>query len=388
MRAVFVASIDQQANTRVQMLAKAGIRSTIFVHGRLAADPVDLSNAYLMGSDQGLQWYDVSHSSVALQGLTPGAPAPLSEGQGEVTVGNRTFNTVVIPITNPRTRQYAGLLRASESNEQQRAAVRWMDTGLLVGTMLAILGGGVGGLALARRAVRPVALTFATLREFTADASHELRGPLTAIAGNADAALRDLERDPSRDHARFEAIADGARQMSRLTSDLLLLAGAERPIERELFVVDMAAVLNGLRARYEQQFAAAGISLRVVVGEAAVVIYGNPVQIERTLANLLENALRYTEAGGAVLVEGSRDRTQVLITVRDTGIGIAPEHIDRIFDRFWRVDSSRSQGGSGLGLAIARALARRHGGDVTVTSRSDVGSEFVATFPTRPQRVD
>jgi signal transduction histidine kinase len=117
-------------------------------------------------------------------------------------------------------------------------------------------------------------------------------------------------------------------------------------------------------------------------------VYGNPTQVERILVNLIENALNYTPRGGHVSVAVEPTRTATLIVVRDTGIGIAPEHVERIFDRFWRVEQARSQGGSGLGLAIARALARRHGGDVKVESRPGAGSEFVASFPIRPARVD
>jgi signal transduction histidine kinase len=247
-----------------------------------------------------------------------------------------------------------------------------------------LLGAGAGGLALARRAVLPVERSFETLREFTANASHELRGPLTAIVTSADAALRDTERDPAHDRSRFEAIANGAKQMSRLTSDLLLLAGAERSLERELFVVDLTATLNKLIEPYRPRFEAAGIELNVVTEKAAI-IYGNPDQIERVLANLLENALRYTPSGGRVEVDAHRDGGEFLVAVRDSGVGIAPEHLERVFDRFWRADPVRSPGGTGLGLAIARALARRHGGDVTVTSRFGHGSTFVAAFPMRPR---
>ena len=109
----------------------------------------------------------------------------------------------------------------------------------------------------------------------------------------ADAALRDTERDPVHDRSRFEAIADGAKQMSRLTNDLLLLAGADRSLERELFVVDLVATLNKLAKTYALRFSEAGIALNFAPDGAATV-YGNPAQIERILTNLVENALRYT----------------------------------------------------------------------------------------------
>lgn len=383
-RFLFVGFLDQQTAARLQDVARAGIRSVLFTNDTFAIDRTEISNKALLTRDQGLQWFDHRGGLLGSEGLVPGVDGPVVEGRQQFKVGQQVFDSVTVSILNPRTRQPVGMVRASEWNDQQRARVRYLDTGLFIGTLLALLGAGAGGLALARRAVLPVERSFETLREFTANASHELRGPLTAIVTSADAALRDTERDPAHDRSRFEAIANGAKQMSRLTSDLLLLAGAERSLERELFVVDLTATLNKLIEPYRPRFEAAGIELNVVTEKAAI-IYGNPDQIERVLANLLENALRYTPSGGRVEVDAHRDGGEFLVAVRDSGVGIAPEHLERIFDRFWRADPVRSPGGTGLGLAIARALARRHGGDVTVTSRFGHGSTFVAAFPMRPR---
>jgi signal transduction histidine kinase len=358
----------------------------IFGNHRIAIDKQEISNTTLLTRDQGLQWFDLQGRLLGSEGLVVDASVPPVPGARQLTDGGHTFDTFAMPILDPKSGASVGIVRASEWNEQLRKQMLGLDTGLAIGTLLAVIGSGLGGLALARRAVRPVAQTFRTLRDFTADASHELRGPLTAIAGNADAGLRD-ERDPGRDRSRFEAIADGARQMSRLTSDLLLLASADRTLESELFVVDVAALLPKLAQRYEAQFAEAAVTLTVASGHSAIA-YGNPDQIERIVANLIENALRYTPRGGSVRVEILRDRTHLRVVVRDTGIGIAPDNHDRIFDRFWRADPSRANEGSGLGLAIARALARRHGGDVAVASSLGAGSAFTASFPTRPPRVE
>ncbi len=387
MRFVFVANLDRQGTERLQVLARAGLRSTIIRGDHLATDKAEISNSALLAQGQGLEWFDRSGHLIGSQGITAGEVAAPLEGARTLEVDGRTFDTYTIPIRNAQTHEPVGLVRASEWNQERSRDIYWLDTGLAIGALLAIVGSGLGGLALARRAVRPVAQTFRTLREFTADASHELRGPLTAIAGNADAALRDPERDPSRDRLRFEAIADGAKQMSRLTSDLLLLAGSERSLEDDLFVIDLTDLLERLGERFADRFAAAGIALHVDAGRP-VAAYGSPSQVERIVSNLVENALRYTQTGGSVWITTERDRNFQLVVVRDTGIGIAPEDTDRIFDRFWRADPNRVQEGSGLGLPIARALAQRHGGDVTVVSIPGSGSRFVAWFPTRPPRVD
>lgn len=369
-RFAFVAIIDEQTETRLADIARAGIRSVLFTADSLAVDKAEISNSALLTHDQGLQWFDRGGRLLAAEGSTPPAGAP-----------HKLFDSVTTPIENPRTHQMIGTVVASEWSDRKRADVRYLDTGLLIGTLLAIVGAAAGGLALARRAVRPVEQSFRTLREFTDNASHELRGPLTVIAASADAALRDSERGS--DRARFETIADGARQMSRLTSDLLLLATADQSLERELFVVDLVEIASRLATHYRQRFAEAGIALGLEM-ERPAVVYGNPDQIERIVANLLENALRYTGSGGRVSVEGRRQGAEFQISVVDTGVGIATENLPRVFDRFWRADPARKPRGSGLGLAIARALARRHGGDVTVTSRVGRGSTFALTIPLRP----
>jgi two-component system, OmpR family, manganese sensing sensor histidine kinase len=385
-RFAFVSIIEKQTTTRLQDVARAGIRSVLFDDDGIKIDKTEISNAALLTRDQGLQWFRRDGRLLASEGVAPPIEALRFQKQRPSDVGPRSFRFATTAILNPRTHQRLGAVRASEWTERELLDVRYLDTGLTIGTLLAILGSGAGGLALTRRAVRPVARSFQTLHEFTADAAHELRGPLTVIANSADAALREAGRDPAHDRFRFEAIADSAKRMSRLTNDLLLLAGADRSLERELFAVDLAAMVNELAERYRTRFSEAGIALNCAV-EGVAVVYGNPAQIERILSNLLENALRYTAAEGRVSIESRREGAAILVTVRDSGVGIAPEHLKRIFDRFWRADAARSSGGSGLGLAIARALARRHGGDLTVTSRYGLGSTFVLSLPVRPARI-
>jgi signal transduction histidine kinase len=171
--------------------------------------------------------------------------------------------------------------------------------------------------------------------------------------------------------------------MTRTVEDLLLLARAETPIERELFAVELgervALIVESRRALANERDVALGFT------PFRARVYGNPVEIDRIVGNLLDNALRYTESGGAVSIACVADRAGVTVRVADTGIGITPDDLPRIFDRFWRADAVRSRaGGTGLGLAIARALARRHGGDVSVRSRLGDGSEFALWLPLRP----
>lgn len=368
----FVAILEHQTALRLADVARAGMRSVDFSGRKLGIDQGDIANGQLLTREQGLQWHDRHGRLLGEQGFVPPPGA------------QRAFNTLTMEFQNPKTHRNEGFVTASESNAQERADIWYLDIGLFFSALLAAAASAAGGRALARRAVKPVERSFQTLREFTDNAAHELRGPLTAIATSADAALRDERRDPALDRDRFAAISDGARQMSRLTSDLLLLAGANRSLERELFLVDINAILNRLDETFRPAFAGSGVALEFDV-ERVASLYGNPHQIERVVGNLIENALRYTPRGGWVRVELRQRGLEAQIVVRDSGPGIAPEHLERIFERFWRVDPLRSPEGSGLGLAIARALARRHGGDVTVSSRPETGSTFVASFPLRPR---
>jgi two-component system, OmpR family, manganese sensing sensor histidine kinase len=396
-RVAFTTSLERQTTTRLEILARAGLRSTLFAGGRLRIDEREISNTALLARGQGLQWFDRRGHRLAAEGLVPDAVTIVRmTGRERLSAGRQTLETLAMPIVNPATGEIAGAVRASESDEDTRGDVRRLDIGLLIGTVLGLAGSGLGGRALSRQAVQPIGASVRTLREFTADASHELRGPLAAFASNADAALRDEDGIRPRDRSRFTAIADASKQMSRLTEDLLLLACAERSLKRDLFIVDLGDVVTRLVGLYQPQFDEKRVALVArlhpeLAGSAAHV-FGNPDQIERILANIIENALRYTPAGGTVSIDARRSRTSVCVSVRDTGIGIAPEHLTRVFDRFWRAETSRSTsptgGGTGLGLAIARALAQRHGGDVGVSSDPGRGSEFTVWFPTRPPAID
>jgi signal transduction histidine kinase len=267
--------------------------------------------------------------------------------------------------------------------QRSHRLVRRVDLGLAIGLIVALALAGVGGRILAGRSIARVVATVRTLRDFTADAAHELRGPLTALRSNATASLRDDTELAAPHRKRIETIAATANAMSRTVEDLLLLARAETPLERELFAVELGdrivAAVDARRALAVER----RIELDVKPFRARV--YGNPGEIERIVGNLIDNALRYTNAEGAVSVDGVTERGGISVRVRDTGIGIAATDLPRIFDRFWRADGVRGHdGGTGLGLAIALALARRHGGDVTVKSTVGTGSVFSVWFPLRP----
>ena len=206
------------------------------------------------------------------------------------------------------------------------------------------------------------------LQRFTADASHELRHPLTMV--------RTLVATTLPESASGEVLAriDGvAARMGRLLDDLLLLArheqgvGEGRALRRRWRRFDLLDLLDDLRSLYAAAAGERQLRLELEApGLTAVPVEGQPEQLERLFTNLLVNALRYSPAGGVVLLAVGLQGSRVKVEVVDQGPGIPAGLQEKVFERFWQGEGASREGGSGLGLAIARAIARAHGGEVRV----------------------
>ncbi len=214
---------------------------------------------------------------------------------------------------------------------------------------------------------------FESQKNFIADASHDLRGPLTVIRGNLDLLKRNLG-DQERQESLRAMEAETVR-MEKMANDLLLLAEVEsEQMERQEMVSLREILLTGLK-RVQRT----GGNRKVVIDQQEdLSIMGDVYRLSQLLENLIDNAIKYTPEGGTITLSLFRDGDWALMEVADTGVGIAPEHLPHVFDRFYRVDEARTRarGGSGLGLAIVRGIAEQHGGKVTVTSDSGKGSTF------------
>jgi heavy metal sensor kinase len=218
---------------------------------------------------------------------------------------------------------------------------------------------------------------FAAMRRFVADASHELRTPLAVIRGEADVAL-SMSRSAAEYRESLTIVQDEARRLSRLAEDLLNLARADAE-SAELRVEPL--YLNDLLAdccrAIESRASAKGIVLECRCPED-VPFRGDQELLRRLVLNLLENAIRYTPAGGKISASLEPGESTVRMDVSDTGIGITPEAAPHVFERFYRADQARSreQGGFGLGLAIVKWIAESHHGTVELSSQPGVGSTF------------
>ena len=218
-------------------------------------------------------------------------------------------------------------------------------------------------------------------RQLVADASHELRTPLAAMRAELDVSLRQGERSPA-DRAVLESVREDVDRMSRTVDNLLTLSRAdEGQLELMTSAVDLREIAGTAGSSLQPLADAKGVAL--VLSGGPGLTEGDPHRIRQAITNLIENAVEFTPAGGQVTVSTWSEADEVGITVADTGPGIAPEERDRVFDRFYRVEPSRSRrtGGSGLGLAICVEIAAAHGGRIWLDTQEGTGSRFWFALP-------
>jgi signal transduction histidine kinase len=280
--------------------------------------------------------------------------------------------------------KFVGYLQLQLSLRNREKATR--QFGVTIGLIfpLLLLGLGVAGYVFSGKAARPVEESFAVLQRFMTDAGHELSTPLSIIQANAEA--MEVELAPSEAvENRLAIIARSIERMANLVKDLMLLSKMESPqLLSKKAHIDLERLVRGVCEEFEQLFKARSIKLVTERIERASIV-GDSDSIKRVMSNLLQNALRYTEDGGSVEVGLEIIGRFVRLTISDTGIGIPPESLPLVFDRFYRVDKSRSraQGGAGLGLSIAKAIVDAHRGKIEVQSQIGTGTTFSVFFPVR-----
>jgi two-component system phosphate regulon sensor histidine kinase PhoR len=220
-------------------------------------------------------------------------------------------------------------------------------------------------------------------KDFVANASHELRSPLTVISGYLDELAEDRQLDP----VWREPVADMRRQalrMREIVEDLIELSRLESTAdEAEITPVDVPALIE--RLAREARTASAEAPRFELDLDYALALRGSESELHSIASNLISNAVKYTPVAGAITIHWHREHGGAALVVSDTGIGIAPEHLPRLTERFYRVDRARARakGGSGLGLSIVKHALQRHGGRLEIASEEGHGSTFTAHFPAR-----
>ena len=387
-------------------------------------------------SDQFFQFLDPEGRSRFRSGPPPAAALPLSpEARDNAARGQRTFETLEDPRGGPIRLLTVPVLRSGRSVEiiqvsaplarTREALARYLTT-LLALVPVAVGLGAAGGAILAGRALRPVRemsgaarqitaedlhrrlarrgaddeidhladtlntmlagleAAFAQAKRFSADAAHELRTPLTALKGELEVALR-AARSPEEYRRVLHSGLEDVEHLIRLVEDLLLFSRSAAalgppPARVELEPLVLEALEAGARSAQ-----GAGVTVRADALEPAAVL-GDAGALRRALGNLVDNAIKYTPAGGKVELSLVAAEGQARIVVRDTGIGIDPADAARIFDPFVRLDAARTRdaGGAGLGLALVRAIVDAHGGAIAVESTPGAGSRFTIRLPLAP----
>jgi heavy metal sensor kinase len=341
-----------------------------------------------------------------------------------------TFATVTAPASGDSIRVYTtpiveneqiiGVVQVARTLEDVQNTLQRLLAALLISIPVLVCGAALGGYVLAARALTPIdtitrtarrisaedlharlnlpptddevgrlAATFDTMldrldasfqreRQFTADASHELRTPLAAMQAILGV-IREQRRTPEDYEQALDDIAEETNRLRALADDLLRLARGEayKPVARE--TVDLTTLLQDVTDSLAPLAESKGLSISCEA-RRQLLVRGDSDGLIRLFVNLLDNAIKYTECGGiTVRTTIGNDRTDVIIG--DTGIGIATDQLPRVFDRFYRIETSRTTHGAGLGLAIAHDIAHAHGGTIAVQSAIGIGTTFTVRLP-------
>ena len=244
-----------------------------------------------------------------------------------------------------------------------------------------------GGFLLVRKSTQPIERSIVFMRRFMADAAHELRTPITVLRTRVEVALQQ-PREAANYVSTLRSVEAEARRLGGIVDSLLVLARAdagERPVERQrLFLDDIAIDAAGTARLVAKQ---KGVEVTVDEFEEAAVVGDAPL-IRQLLMILLDNAIKFTDAGGVVHVRVSSLDGSPTFIVEDTGIGIKADEVSRVFQRFFRGETARSRSdGAGLGLSIASWIATEHGADISLSSDPGKGTRVVVTFPRAPSGV-
>jgi two-component system, OmpR family, manganese sensing sensor histidine kinase len=296
-------------------------------------------------------------------------------------------------------RQVLGYLRVSHPWFEVTKPIRQLIFDLILGAGLTLICVAAIGWLLSGLAIAPVRESYSRLKQFTADASHELRNPIATIQTNVQVALAEPDIEPQQ-HQQLQVIERLTRRLGRLVDDLLFLARQDSGIVQQQWVdVPLDALLMEV---IEEQLAIAltqnlSLSLEIIDSpdtENNFTVLGDWDQLARLFTNLVSNAVQYTPSGGEIEVElqlaaknkrnSSAINSALQIKVTDTGMGISPEALPHLFDRFYRADPARthrSAAGSGLGLAIAKAIVENHRGQIRIDSQVDRGTAVTVTIP-------
>ncbi len=299
-------------------------------------------------------------------------------------VQNLTIQEVV---TNPELRWFVNRLRSAQESIEGEVTLKTDGPRVLQvhGTALRDAEGMVMGTLVVFHDITHLRRLETARRDFVANVSHELKTPITSIKGFVETLMTGALNEPENAEKFLRIIAQQTDRLHEIIDDLLSLSRIEQEAERHQIALargGLKEVLQAARQVCGAKAVAKNIGIEVTCPDKLRTNFNAPL-LEQALVNLLDNAIKFSPADSTVWVDAQQAGSEIVMRVKDQGCGIPPEHLDRIFERFYRVDAGRSRkvGGTGLGLAIVKHIAQAHGGRVTVESTPGEGSTFSIMIP-------
>ncbi|MBE9093420.1 two-component system sensor histidine kinase RppB [Tychonema sp. LEGE 07203] len=338
-----------------------------------------------------IRLFDYSGNLIATAGTYPETLPPTFNPQHWQTITDRQGNIYhqISVALHTKTQQDWGYFQVGRSLQDFNDYLNTVKLILKLGLPAALISIAFSSWLLAGLAMKPIYASYRQIQQFTADAAHELRTPLAASQATVESALLMPQLDEKEAREILQTVDRQNRRLTQLVTDLLLLARMDSQTnDRAKSDRPELCCLNDLVSDLVEELAVVARSSEVALTSEIRVqqqlnVVGDADRLYRLVTNLIVNAIQYTPAGGKVTAILDCSHQEAIIQVQDTGIGIAEADLGRIFDRFYRVNRSRSRhtGGSGLGLAIAQTIARAHRGSLSARSQVGFGSTFLLRLP-------
>jgi len=415
-------------------LAKA-VDNSLIVNASQVAAILDIQNGEIILSDSLIESpenADLRGQGIAIRILTPQGELLQTFGSFKDLPASTklSFETYTDPVSETTVRIYnqpvydndilVAIVQVAQSLEETQITLRRLLITLAVSSPILVAVAGVSGYFLAARALSPIdqiTLTarrisgedlsarlnvvitddevgrltktlnemlarlddsFQRERQFTNDASHELRTPLTAMQAILGM-IREKRRTPEEYEQALDDLSEETNRLQTLVENLLHLARGDRGTKNPYEKIVLSSLLEDIAESLIPLAEAKNLSL-VCKTSGELVMMGDSDEIIRLFVNLLDNAIKYSERGG-ITISAKYGGMGIIVEISDTGIGILPEHLPNIFDRFYRVEKARTQQGAGLGLAIVKDIVHAHGGEIKVESKIGQGTTFILNFP-------